>query len=65
MMSSERKADVNNFLGTCMDLVFGVINPVKKCLNATIYKCFRTEPFLRIFSLGGRGHFLKRDLSVR
>ena len=41
MMSSERKAKVNNFLGTCMDLVFGVANPVKKCLNVTIYKCFR------------------------
>ena len=41
MMSSERKAKVNNFLGTCTDLVvLGVINPVKKCLNATIYKCF-------------------------
>jgi hypothetical protein len=40
-MSNERKAEVNNFLGTCMDLVFGVINSVKKCLNATIYKCFR------------------------
>jgi hypothetical protein len=24
-----------------MDLVLGVVNPVKKCLNATIYKCFR------------------------
>jgi hypothetical protein len=41
MISSERKAEVNNLLGTCMDLVCGVINPVKKCLNATIYKCFR------------------------
>jgi hypothetical protein len=25
MMSRERKAEVNNFLGTFMDLVFGVI----------------------------------------
>jgi hypothetical protein len=41
MMSSERKAKVNNFLGTCMDLVLGVVNPVKKCLYPTIYKCFR------------------------
>jgi hypothetical protein len=53
MMSSERKAKVNNFLGTCMDLVLGVINPVKKCLNATIYKCFRItigrKGFLKIF----------------
>ena len=40
-MSCERKAEVNNFLGTCMDLVFDVINLVKKSLNATIYKCFR------------------------
>jgi hypothetical protein len=24
-----------------MDLVLGVINPVKKCLSATIYKCLR------------------------
>jgi hypothetical protein len=35
-MSNERKAEIDNFLGTCMDLVFGVINTVKKCLNATI-----------------------------
>jgi hypothetical protein len=53
MMSSERKAKVNNFLGTCMDLVLGVVNPVKKCLNATIYKCFRItigrKGFLKIF----------------
>jgi hypothetical protein len=53
MMSSERKAKVNNFLGTCMDLVFGVINPVKKCFDATIYKCFRItigrKGFLKIF----------------
>jgi hypothetical protein len=37
MMSNERKAEVNNFLGTYMDFVFGVINSVKKCLNATTY----------------------------
>jgi hypothetical protein len=53
MMSSERKAKVNNFLGTCMDFVLGVVNPVKKCLNATIYKCFRItigrKGFLQIF----------------
>jgi hypothetical protein len=53
MMSSKRKAKVNNFLGTCMDLVLGVINPVKKCLNATIYKCFSItigrKGFLKIF----------------
>jgi hypothetical protein len=53
MMSSERKAKVNNFLGTCMDLVLGVVNPVKKCLDATIYKCFRItigrKGFLKIF----------------
>jgi hypothetical protein len=52
MMSSERKAE-DNFLGTRMDLVFGVINPVKKCLNATICKCFRItigrKGFLTIF----------------
>jgi hypothetical protein len=37
MMSNERKAEIDNFLGKCMDLVFGVINTVKKCLiNATI-----------------------------
>jgi hypothetical protein len=24
-----------------MDRVLGVVNPVKKCLDATIYKCFR------------------------
>jgi hypothetical protein len=50
MMSSERKAKVNNFLGTCRDLVLGVINPVKKCLNATIYKCFR-------ITVGRKGSF--------
>jgi hypothetical protein len=53
MMSSERKAKVNNFLGTCMDLVFSVINPVKKCFDAIIYKCFRItigrKGFLKIF----------------
>ena len=32
MMTSERKAKVNNFLGTCMDLVLGVVNPVKNVL---------------------------------
>jgi hypothetical protein len=55
MMSSERKAEVNNFLGTCMDLVFGVINPVKKCLDATIHKCFR-------ITIGRKG-FLKFSIS--
>ena len=30
MMSNERKAKVNNVLGTCMDLVFGVINSVSR-----------------------------------
>jgi hypothetical protein len=53
MMSSERKAKVNNFLGTCMDLVLRVVNPVKKCLNTTAYKCFRItigrKGFLKIF----------------
>jgi hypothetical protein len=36
-----------------MDLVLGVVNPVKKCVNATIYKCFRItigrKGFLKIF----------------
>jgi hypothetical protein len=41
-MSNEREAEIDNFLGTCMDLVFGVINTVKKCLNATIYSSIST-----------------------
>jgi hypothetical protein len=44
-MSSERKAEVNNFLRTCMDLVFGVINPVNKCFRITIGR----KGFLKIF----------------
>jgi hypothetical protein len=49
-MTSKKKAEVNNFLGTCIDLVFGVINPVKKSLNATIYKCFRITIGKKVFS---------------
>jgi hypothetical protein len=48
-MSSERKAKVNNFLGTCMDLVLGVVNPVKKCLKVTEHLGVLILPKLFLF----------------
>jgi hypothetical protein len=51
-----------------MELVLGVINPVKKCLTATMYKCFRItigrKGFLQIFHFRLEGYVRRTNIEI-